>query len=184
MCLIVLLMSLPLREICRVSMTSLTKSILRRANQLERDLEKSIEGMDYYIDNKLDIEEWSVREVLWHILEDPEGGMPKAVESIIDGTLSELTIVADETHLTLERQSMDLPAIRQEIGAYFRQLKEVLSVVSDGQISRITISCWFPLKNHREDRTSEALLEGLFLRHWSDHVKQLQALQLAFSLPG
>jgi hypothetical protein len=140
--------------------------------------------MDCYIDNKLDKEEWSVREVLWHILEDPEGGMPKAVELIIDGTLPELTIIADETHLTPERQSMDLSEIRQEIREYFHRLEEVLSGVSDGQISRITTSCWFPLKNHREDRTSEVLLEGLFLRHWSDHVKQLQALQLAFSSSG
>ena len=184
MYLIVLLMKFPLREVCQVSMTSLTESILNRASLLERDLGKSIEGMDCHIDNKVYVGEWSVREVLWHILEDPEGGLPKAVELIIDGTLPELTIVADETHLTPERESMDLSEIRQEIREYFRRLEAVLSEASDGQISRITTSCWFPLKNYREDRTSEALLEGLFLRHWSDHVKQLRALQLAFSSYG
>jgi hypothetical protein len=165
-------------------MTGLTASILRRASRLEWDLGKSIEGMDCHIDNKLDIKNWSVREVLWHILEDPEGGMPKAVKSIINGTLPELTIVADETHLTSERQAMKLPAIRQEIRGYFRSLEEILSGVTDVQISRITTSCWFPVRNYREDRTSQALLEGLFLRHWNEHVKQLESLQLAFSSPG
>ena len=105
-------------------MTGLIESILNRATQLERDLEESLEGMDCYLDMKMNLKEWSVREVLWHILEDPEGGIPKAVESIVDGMLPELTIVADETHLTLQRQSMDLPEIRQEIHEYFRRLEE------------------------------------------------------------
>ena len=184
MFLIVLLRILFLRGTCRGAMTGLIESILNRATQLERDLEESLEGMDCYLDMKMNLKEWSVREVLWHILEDPEGGIPKAVESIVDGMLPELTIVADETHLTLQRQSMDLPEIRQEIHEYFRRLEDVLSRVTDGQISQITTSCWFPIRNYREDRTSEALLEGLFLKHWSDHVKQLRELQSTFSSTG
>lgn len=184
MLLIVFSMNLSLREICRGDMSDLIESILKRATQLERDLEESLVGMDLYIDKKLDLTEWSVREVLWHILEDPEGGIPNAVESIIDGILPELTIVADETHLNWQRESMDLSQIRQEIHKYFRRLEEVLYKVTDGQIAQITTSCWFPLRNYREDRTSEALLEGLFLKHWADHIKQLRELQSALSSIG
>ena len=42
-------------------MTGLIESILNRATQLERDLEESLEGMDCYLDMKMNLKEWSVR---------------------------------------------------------------------------------------------------------------------------
>ena len=163
-------------------MKTLRDSILQAAAEIQKDLEIVLEGMDYCLDWKPNDNEWSTREVLWHILEDPEGGIPKTIEGIIQGTLPELTIIADETHLNPEREAMDLETINGEIRNYFTKLNEVLGGVTDSQISQLTTSCWFPLRNHREDRSAQNLLEGLLINHWRDHIPHLRHLRTGLGL--
>ncbi len=163
-------------------MTTQRDSILQGASEIQKDLETVLEGMDYCLDWKPDDSEWSAREVLWHIIEDPEGGIPKAVQGILQGTLPELTIIADETHLNPEREAMDLDAIRGELKSYFAKMNEVLTGATDSQISQLTTSCWFPLRDLREDRTAQNLLEGLFLSHWRDHLTHLRHLRSSLGL--
>jgi hypothetical protein len=163
-------------------MTTIGESIRQGAAQVQRELDEVLEGMDYCLDWRPDDKNWSAREVLWHILEDPEGGIPNAIHGIIQGTLPELTIIADETHLNPQREAMDLEAIRGELKRYFDRLEEVLKGATDGQISQLTTSCWFPLRNLREHRSAQNLLEGLFLRHWRDHLGQLRDLRKGLGL--
>ena len=158
-------------------MTTLKESILQSAKEVQEELGTVLEGMDYCLDWKPNDDEWSAREVLWHILEDPEGGIPKAVQGIVQGSLPELTIIADETHLNAERQAMDLDQIRGALKEYFATLENVLGDATDAQLRDSTTSCWFPLRNHREDRSAQNLLEGLLLNHWRDHVGQLKDLR-------
>ena len=163
-------------------MTTLKQSILDSAKELQQDLDTVLEGMDYCLDWKQDDDEWSAREVLWHVLEDPEGGIPNTVAGILDGSRTEVTIIADETHLNDERQAMDMDQIRAALSEYFDTLDSVLADATDEDISGKAASCWFPLRNHREDRTAQDLLEGLFLNHWRDHVGQLREIQEGLGL--
>ena len=163
-------------------MTTLKQSILDSAKEVQRELDVMLEGMDYCLDWKPDDEEWSAREVLWHVLEDPEGGIPRTVEGILDGSRTEVTIIADETHLNDERQAMDMDQIRAALSEYFDTLDSVLADASDEDIAGKAASCWFPLRNHREDRTAQNLLEGLFLNHWRDHVGQLKEIREGLGL--
>lgn len=163
-------------------MTTLKQSILDSAKVLQKDLDALLEGMDYCLDWKQNDDEWSAREILWHVLEDPEGGIPCTVERILDGSLTELTIIPDETHLNGERQDMDMGQIKAALSEYFQTLEEVLADATDEDISGKATSCWFPLRNHREDRTAQNLMEGLFLNHWRDHLGQLGQIRADLGL--
>ena len=163
-------------------MTTTRNSILEGAREIQRELDTLLEGMDYCLDWKPDPSEWSARELLWHVIEDPEGGIPEAVRGILKGSLAELTIIADETHLNPEREAMDLDAIRAELKRYFAEMEEVVGSATDGQLAELKTSCWFPLRNHREDRSAQNLLEGLFLRHWRDHLGHLGHLREGLGL--
>ena len=163
-------------------MTTLRDSILQGASEVQESLEEALEGMDYCLDWKPDDTEWSAREVLWHILEVPPGGIANAIHSVIQGTSSQVTIIGDETNLNPERESMDLDAIRQELQSYFARLEEVLGGATDDQLAQLTATCWLPRRNHQEDRTVQRLLEGLFLEHWREHVGQLRDLKSSLGL--
>jgi len=163
-------------------MTTVKEAILQGAAEVQQDLNTVLEGMDYCLDWKSSDDDWSAREILWHVLEDPEGGIPNAVEGILNGSLAELEIIADETHLSPARQEIDLDAIRGELGRYFARLSEVVGGATDQQIQERKTPCWFPRREHREDRTAQNLLEGLFLRHWREHVGQLRDIREGLGL--
>ena len=163
-------------------MTTLKESISRSAKGLEAALAAEMEGMDYCLDWKPNSQEWSAREILWHVLEDPEGGIPRAIRGILDGSLPELTIIADETHMTPIREAMDLETIRSYVKDFFDDLWEVLKNASNTDLTSKKTSCWFPSINYREERTPQNLLEGLFLRHWNEHVKQLASIRQSLEM--
>jgi hypothetical protein len=163
-------------------MPSIKESILQGTNEVEKDIFQTLDGMDYCLDWKPDATEWSAREILWHILEDPEGGIPNNIDAMIKGSLPELTIIADETHINAQRQAMDLNEIKQELKKFFDRAREVVGAATDGQIREVSTSCWFPLRNHREDRTAQNLLEGLYLRHWRNHILQLKELRKSLGM--
>ena len=163
-------------------MTTLRDSILQGASEVQGSLEGVLEGMDYCLDWKPDDTEWSAREVLWHILEVPPGGIANAIHGVIQGTPSQVTIIGDETYLNPEREAMDLDAIRQELRSYFARLEEVLGGATDDQLAQLTAPCRLPQRNHQEDRTAQRLLEGLFLEHWREHIGQLSDLRSSLGL--
>ena len=158
-------------------MTTLKTTILEAAAEIQQELDAVLEGMDYCLDWKPSEDQWCAREILWHIIEDPEGGIPNTIKSILDGSLQELEIIADETHLSAEREQMDLDAVRVALTDYFVQMNQVLSVSNDQQIQERKVSCWFPKRQHREDRSAQNLLEGLFISHWREHIMQIKELR-------
>ncbi|MQF69147.1 DinB family protein [SAR202 cluster bacterium AD-804-J14_MRT_500m] len=158
-------------------MTALKKTILEGAAEIQQDLDTVLEGMDYCLDWKPSEDQWCAREILWHIIEDPEGGIPNTIKSILSGSLQELEIIADETHMSSDREQMDLDTIRKALNDYFAQMDHVLSESTDKQIQEQKVSCWFPKRQHREERSAQDLLEGLFLRHWREHIAQIKGLR-------
>ena len=158
-------------------MTTARDSILEEAYAIHKSLEELLDGMDYCLDWKAEDTDWSAREVLFHILEVPEGGIGAAIGEVIDGELLQLTIIDGETNLTPEREALDLEAIIELIQAYFTRLEEVLANTTDQQLEQLTTQCYLPSLNRYEDRTPRKLLEELLVRHWTEHLGQLSDLR-------
>lgn len=163
-------------------MTTARDSIIEEAYDIHRILKGLLEGMDYCLDWKAEDTEWSAREVIFHILEVPEGGIGDAIGAIINGGSPQLTIIDGETNMTPEREALDLEAITELIRTYFTRLEEVLADATDHQLDQLTTQCYFPRLNHHEDRTPKNLLEELLVRHWREHLGQLSDLRNALGL--
>ena len=80
--------------------------------------------MDYCLDWKQDESEWSVREIVYHILETPPGGAPNLVNKIISGDMREYEIWSDLTNLTSERAAHDIDQVNSDIEAFFSNLSD------------------------------------------------------------
>ena len=59
-----------------------------------------LDGMDYCLDWKPDAAAWSVRELVYHLLDTPAGGWPTVIAGTLSGELSEYEIQSDLTNLT------------------------------------------------------------------------------------
>jgi hypothetical protein len=141
-----------------------------------------LEGMDYCLDWKLDESEWSVRELVYHILETPPGGAQNLVKGILAGAIDEYEIWSDLTNITPERSVYDLPQINADIEGFFRSLAASISGMADEDLEGKKVMMHQRTRGVDEQRTLNAILERTLNGHIRDHLTQIQAIRDALAI--
>lgn len=134
-----------------------------------------LDGMDYCLDWKPDAAAWSVRELVYHLLDTPAGGWPAVIAGTLSGNLSEYEIQSDLTNLTPERAAADLGQIAADIDAYFAQFNAALEPAADADLTAKTAMMRHLTRQQHEPRSVGQMLAG-FDRHWQEHLQQLAEL--------
>ena len=80
---------------------------LATVRRVREELTTLLDGMDYCLDWK-NGEDWCVREVLYHLVDTPEGGIGSVIAGVLAGTLPEITILPDINNMTPERMATDI----------------------------------------------------------------------------
>lgn len=141
------------------------------------DLLQLLEGMDYCLDWKPDAESWSVREVVYHLVDTPLGGLHNLVQGILSGEQREFDLVPDLSNMTAERMANGPQEVRQDISAVLQGLERAVSVAGEGELLEKSILAHLKTRGRDEERTVEMLLDGLFARHWRGHLEQIRELR-------
>jgi ElaB/YqjD/DUF883 family membrane-anchored ribosome-binding protein len=163
-------------------MTTQRDSFLQDAQSIRRELDRLLEGLESHLDAKPNDEEWSAREIIYHIVETPEEGIHTAVRRTLEGSIQELPMTADLTNLTPERQSKDLTSIRMDVEAVLTGMERALTSTTDAELEERKTVFHSILRDVKEDRTAHQLTAGYFVRHWRDHIGQLAALRETLGL--
>ena len=158
-------------------METLRDTQLAKARSIEAELLALLEGMDYCLDWKPDPDSWSVREVVYHLLDTPAGGVHTILQGILSGDLTEFEVWADRTNMTPERQGHDIDALLQDISALFRGIESALQAASDEDLTGKTALAYLRSYGREDQRTGQALLDGLLARHWGEHMGQIRELR-------
>ncbi len=136
-----------------------------------------LEGMDYCLDWKPDPSDWSARQVIYHLLDTPPGGLVSVVRGMISGDLTEYDLWADLDNMTPERQTHDLERVLQDINGFFSSMQETLAA-ADGQDLALKRAVVHNKTRGTDDRrTAAEILERGFGGHWAGHLEQLQELR-------
>ena len=136
-----------------------------------------LDGIDYCLDWKPDDEAWSAREIVFHIVDTPSEGVHTAVQRVLRGNIAELPITASLTNLTPERWDSDLSGVRDELEAVLTGLELALSCATDADLTERTVALRSITRSTVQDRSAKELIEGIFLRHWREHLDQLGTLR-------
>ena len=70
---------------------------IEKVRDIKNDLLAILEGMDYCLDWKLDPTEWSARELIYHVVDTPLGGVNGLVKGILSGNITEYDLWSDLT---------------------------------------------------------------------------------------
>ena len=141
-----------------------------------------IDGMDYCLDWKPDPASWSVRESIYHLADTPSGGLHRLIAGILSDQILEFDLTPDRHNMTPERQSTDMAQVVQDITQVLDGLESAVSVASDEDITGKSALAHLTARGVDEARTSKMLLEGLFARHWREHLEQLKNLREALGM--
>ena len=163
-------------------MTTQRDTYLEEIKAIRGKMDRLLDGIDYCFDWKSGDGEWSGREVVYHMLDTPAGGIHSILRGMLSGGIQELTITADLTNLNPERQERDIAGVRDDTEAVLGDLEELLSSATDDQIAGAKVTTHLVSRGETIERTAKELVEGIFIRHWRQHLDQLAQLRDSLGL--
>ena len=79
---------------------------LATVSRIRAELTALLDGMDYCLDWK-DGDGWCAREILYHLVDTPEGGVGSIIAGVLDGSRPEITILPDINNMNPERMAAE-----------------------------------------------------------------------------
>ena len=158
-------------------MTTGKQSHLETAQNIKSELIATLDGMGYCLDWKQDPAEWSARELVYHVLDSPPGGLDSLVEGILSGEVTEYDLWSDLTNITPERSAYDLDQITNDIMSFFQKLDDALSGASDEDLETKSVMMHQKTREVDEERTLKSILERTLGGHFPDHLAQLRSVR-------
>ena len=165
-------------------MTSKRTALLTGVQEIRTELDRLLDGIDYCFDWKLNDGEWSGREVAYHLVDTPKGGVHAALRGMLDGTLHELQIDADLTNLDEERRLKDIAGVKEDLETVLAGLEQVLSSTTDEQLEDRQV----PVLIQRNDGSDAHewspgyLAHRAITAHWPAHLRQLAEIRDALGI--
>ena len=163
-------------------MTTQRDFLLQEIKGIRSELERLLDGIDYCFDWKPDSGEWSARELVYHLVDTPSGGIHNIVKGVLEERLQEFSIEASLTNLTEERSHQDLNQAKTDVEDLLTSLEKTLSLASDGDLTERKATVHSITRSTTDERTAGTVIGGIFVRHWREHLEQLAALRDALGL--
>ena len=165
-----------------MNLTTRIDEHLENCRKIEAQILQLLDGMDYCLDWKPDASAWSARQVVYHLLETPEGGLHQVLWGMISGELDEFDVWADLDNLTPDRLSYDTEQLREDIGTFFRGMAEALETATDDDLDAKAVLFHSRVRGRTDERTLQKLLEGIFDHHWRAHLDQIRELRTSLGM--
>ena len=140
-----------------------------------------LDGMDYCLDWKLEPADWSARQVVYHLLESPPGGLQRVLWAAISGEEA-IEVWAGDDNVTPERASYDLEQVLEDIAGFFTAMEEALEAVGKQESEGALVMDRHQTSGGGQDYTVGRLLDSMFGAHWNEHMDQVRALRDALGM--
>jgi len=148
---------------------------LATVRRIRDELTNLLAGMDYCLDWK-DGDNWCAREVLYHLVDTPEGGIGGVIAGVLNGTRGEVTILPDANNMTAERMATDIDEALGGPLSILQTAEDAIAAASDADFTERTAMAHLPHREIHEVRTAQAFIDGLE-RHWGEHLNQLRVIR-------
>ena len=148
---------------------------LATVRRIRDELTGLLAGMDYCLDWK-DGDNWCAREVLYHLVDTPEGGIGGVIAGVLNGTRDEVTILPDANNMTDERMATDIDEAMGGPLSILQTAEDAIAAASDADFTERTAMAHLPHREIHEVRTAQAFIDGLE-RHWGEHLNQLRTIR-------
>lgn len=158
-------------------MTGRKDEHLENVRGIQGELLGLLEGMDYCLDWKPDSASWSARQVVYHLLDTPPGGFHQVLWGVLTGELDEFELWSDLDNITPERTGYDLDQILEDLRGFFERMEQALALAAEEDLEQKSVLVHQRNRGWDEPKSAQNLLEGLFARHWREHLAQVLELR-------
>jgi len=155
-----------------------TKSEVAWAN-----LSRQASGMDAYLDRADAPGEWTMREVLCHLMFEPGFDPRTVLASFAHRDLPVFDVKASDTHVTPDRERMSLDEIMRNLETQRHALFAYLDELDEGDLGRKATIPLFKQFMGTDEIPIPMFVGAMFDYHWHDHASQIAKIRRAVGLP-
>jgi len=160
------------------------EELKRKIDAAAANLSKQLQGMEPHLDKSDAPGEWTTRQVLCHLLGDPEKKPPVDVlQTFSASALPVIEIEPGHTAVTPERQKMTLGQLREALESQRRGLLSYLDSLGPADLGRKAKIPLFKQFMGTDEIALPVYVGSMFDFHWSDHVGQIAKIRKANGLP-
>jgi len=147
------------------------------------NLSKQLQGMELHLDKSDAPGEWTTRQVLCHLLADPDSKPVVMLRSFSTANLPVIEMKPGEAHVTPERQKMTLAQLRDALEAQRRDVIGYLESIPEADLGRKAKIPLFKQFMGTDEIALPVYVGAMFDYHWNDHAEQIAKIRKANGLP-
>ena len=161
-----------------------TREELRdQVNAAHRNLSGQLRGMEPHLERSDAPGEWTVREVLSHLLFQPGFNPVTLLKTFADRELPLVEIVPGATYLDDRRRKMTLKEFLDALDTQHRTVLEYMASLTEADLRRKARIPLFKQFMGTDEISIPMFVGALFGYHWNDHAGQLAKIRRAVGLP-
>ena len=165
-------------------MASPTVSELKKkSDAAAANLLKQLQGMEPYLDKSDAPGEWTTRQVLCHLLADPEWKPVGTLRSFSTSNLPVIEIKPVYAPVTSERQNMTLAELREALEAQRRDIFGYLESLDDASLGRKAKIPLFKQFMGTDEIALPVYVGAMYDYHLNDHAGQIAKIRKANGMP-
>ena len=155
----------------------------KKMDAAAENLSRQLQGMEPYLDKSDAPGEWTTRQVLCHLLEDPGWSPVTVLESFTTSKPPVIEIKPGHAPVTPERQAMTLPQLREALEAQRRDISGYLDSLGEADLRRKAKVPLFKQFMGTDEIALPVFVGAMFDFHWNDHAGQLAKIRKANGMP-
>jgi hypothetical protein len=147
------------------------------------NLSRQLQGMEPHMERADAPGEWTMREVLSHLLDEPGWDPVELLKTFAERNLPLVEIRPGETNLTPERKVMTLREFADALDSQRRSLFSYLEGLDAQALRRKARIPLFKQFMGTDEISLPVFVAAMFDFHWNDHAGQLAKIRKAVGLP-
>jgi len=163
--------------------SAIVGELKKKSDAAAANLSKQLQGMEAYLDKSDAPGEWTTRQVLCHLLAEPDWKPVTMLKSFTASNLPVIEIKPGSAPVTPERQKMTLAQLREALETQRRDIFGYLESLDDAALGRKARIPLFKQFMGTDEIALPVYLGAMFDYHWNDHAGQIAKIRKANGLP-
>ena len=155
----------------------------KKSDAAAANLSKQLQGMEPLLDKSDAAGEWTTRQVLCHLLGDPDSKPVAMLKSFTSSNLPVIEIKPGYAPVTPERQKMTLAQLQGTLAAQHRDIFGYLESLGEADLGRKAKIPLFKQFMGTDEITLPVYVGAMFDYHWNDHAEQIAKIRKANGMP-
>ena len=164
--------------------SAVVSELKKKSDAAAANLARQLQDMEPYLDKSDAPGEWTTRQVLCHLLAEPDRKPVATLKSFATSNLPLIEIAPGAAEVTPERLKMTKTQLLDALEAQRREIFGYLESLSDADLGRKAKIPLFKQFMGTDEIALPVYVGAMFDYHWNDHAGQIAKIRKANGMPA